>query len=144
MRSHPHHQTLDFLVVPRRRLDLDFLLAHRACAHRLDLQVVLRVEKHERLVAVLVRDLDLVSLGALDLLFTLIFWRKPKQSLLSERLEEYVNLTGIFLLIGLLIVVTVKDIRDAIKPDPKPPTFKTSPSAGPPSSPSPAPVSAKP
>jgi len=80
-----------------------------------------------RIFVLLVRDF-------LDLGYTLIFWKRPSQTVFSHRLEDLTNLLGVFFLIGLLVIVTFKDIRDLVSPQPL-----TMPSFGPSASPSPSP-----
>ena len=85
-----------------------------------------------RILVLFVRD-------AIDLVYLLIFWRHPDESIFTHRMEELVHLVGICALLFLLLLVTVKDVRELIfgREEPKLPTYA---SPSPISSPAPSPV----
>ncbi|MBI4863680.1 MAG: site-2 protease family protein, partial [Candidatus Riflebacteria bacterium] len=78
------------------------------------------------------RILVLAVRNVLDLCYTAVVWRRPEDSMLSSVAEEYIHTVGVFCLLGLLVVVTYKDIKDIVSP-PKltMPSFSAPPSTSP-------------
>jgi len=71
-----------------------------------------------RMSVILIKD-------ALDLIYLVIFWKWPAKSILNEKFEQYVHLIGIIVLLGLLVLVTFKDISDVMTPpQPQAPSLK--------------------
>jgi regulator of sigma E protease len=75
-----------------------------------------------RILVLFVRDV-------LDLGYTIVFRKRPPESLFSHRIEELVHLVGIIALLLLLVLVTFKDVRELVRPSP-PPQMPVYPSPG--------------
>lgn len=92
-----------------------------------------------RILVLFVRD-------TIDLVYTLVFWKHPDESIFSHRLEEIVHLVGILSLLILLVLVSFNDIRNLFTPreEVKLPIYASpgaspSPAASPLPNPSPSP-----